>query len=207
VEELDLIAWALEGKHQGQGHEFPFDQPYLAFHRRVQRLDAIVRQLNDIQLAGTRKDNRTYRKMLHDLVGVRNDSVLHQAASRMEEKVEVFDKFRAAMRITLPENKRGLNDDGELVNIKTVEKEVDMFTNRIRKNKYYSKDPDYQKMIEQIQEYWEKLFADPIVVKTASGCRVIQPQRTNNILLPAGFHNPQDPAKPFPGCANGGFAA
>jgi len=31
--------------------------------------------------------------------------------------------------------------------------------------------------------------------------------RTNNPLLPAGFRNPQDPAKPFPGRANGRFAA
>ena len=177
-----LIAWTLEGKHQGQGRGFPFDRSHLVFYQRLQRFDAILRQLYDIQLAGARKDSWVYVKMLHDLVGVRDDSVLRKAASRMQEKVEVFDRLRAAMRITLPENKRGLNDNGELVNIKTIEKGVQKFTDRLCKDKYFSKDPDCQKMIGQLREYWKKLFSDPIVVKTESGYRVIQPQRTNNIL-------------------------
>ena len=36
--------------------------------------------------------------------------------------------------------------------------------------------------MEQIDTYWKKLFADPIVVDTAAGRMLIQPQRTNNIL-------------------------
>ncbi len=36
-------------------------------------------------------------------------------------------------------------------------------------------------MIEQIDKYWGKLFADPITVQTPSGPILIQPQRTNNI--------------------------
>jgi hypothetical protein len=42
---------------------------------------------------------------------------------------------------------------------------------------------DYKKMVKQIDKYWEKLFADPIMVTTASGETIlVQPQRTNNIL-------------------------
>ena len=37
-------------------------------------------------------------------------------------------------------------------------------------------------MIAQIDKYWEKLFADPIIVQTPSGPLQIQPQRTNNLL-------------------------
>jgi len=37
-------------------------------------------------------------------------------------------------------------------------------------------------MIDQIDQYWEKLFADPITVQTPSGPILIQPQRTNNLL-------------------------
>jgi len=37
-------------------------------------------------------------------------------------------------------------------------------------------------MIEQIDKYWNKLFADPITVQTPAGPVRIQPQRTNNIL-------------------------
>jgi len=50
----------------------------------------------------------------------------------------------------------------------------------VRKN--YSQDQAAQKMIEQIDKYWEKLFADPIRVQTPDGPVLIQPQRTNNIL-------------------------
>ena len=37
-------------------------------------------------------------------------------------------------------------------------------------------------MIKQIDKYWDKLFADPIVVETANGTFTIVPQRTNNVL-------------------------
>ncbi len=38
-------------------------------------------------------------------------------------------------------------------------------------------------MIEQLDKYWDKLFADPITVSSSSGQqKTIQPQRTNNIL-------------------------
>ena len=37
-------------------------------------------------------------------------------------------------------------------------------------------------MIKQIDKYWNKLFADSIVVNTPNGQLAIQPQRTNNIL-------------------------
>jgi hypothetical protein len=37
-------------------------------------------------------------------------------------------------------------------------------------------------MINQIDKYWKKLFADPIQVDTPDGKAAIQPQRTNNIV-------------------------
>lgn len=177
-----LIMWALAGKSEGKGFGFPFDQPYLLFYQRLCKLGSILDQLSEIKLQGSWKGNRIYRKVLHDLVDVLNDTVLAQAASTMQQKVEVFAKLRAAMRITLPESKRGLNDNGELSNIKTIEKEVERFRDRLCKNKEYSKDEDYQKMVKQLDEYWQKLFSNPIIVKTKTGNIIIQPQRTNNIL-------------------------
>jgi hypothetical protein len=43
-------------------------------------------------------------------------------------------------------------------------------------------DPLFGKMAKQIDKYGEKLFADPIVVKTPNGTIIIYLQRTNNIL-------------------------
>jgi len=37
-------------------------------------------------------------------------------------------------------------------------------------------------MIEQIDKYWKKLFADPITIDGPNGKIQIQPQRTNNIM-------------------------
>ena len=43
-------------------------------------------------------------------------------------------------------------------------------------------DPLCRKMAAQIDKYGDKLFADPIEVKTSTGTIIIHPQRTNNIL-------------------------
>ena len=177
-----LIKWALDGKKQGNGFGFPFDQPYLIFYQRLTELNSILFQLIEIKLQGDRKENRIYGNICHDLVDVIDDAALRKAAVKMEEKIIIFNKLRNAMRITLPENKQGLNDNGDLSNIKTIEKEVKKFRDRLCKDKKYSENKDYQKMVEQIDKYWTKLFADPIIVKTKAGRIVIQPQRTNNIL-------------------------
>jgi hypothetical protein len=177
-----LILWALAGKNQGKGYGFPFDQPYLLFYLRLRKLVFVLDQLRQFKLQGSWKDNRIYGKILHDLVDVVKDTVLANAASRMQQKVQIFDQLRTAMRITLPEGKRGLNDNGELSNIRTIEKAVRRFTERLRKGKEYSNDKDYQNMLKQLEHYWQKLFSDPLVVKTKTGTIVVQPQRTNNIV-------------------------
>jgi len=51
-----------------------------------------------------------------------------------------------------------------------------------RRRKDYPQNPAAEKMIAQIDKYWEKLFADPIAVETPAGPILVQPQRTNNIL-------------------------
>ncbi len=85
-----------------------------------------------IQLQGDWKQNKVYSGISHDLVEVLNDRSLRDAAQRMEEKVAVFNRLRKAMRITLPENKRGLNDRGALpASMTTIEKEVGKFRTRL----------------------------------------------------------------------------
>ncbi len=136
-----LINWVLDSETECNGFGFPFDQSYLVFYQRLQEAGRRFHQLFRIQLQGDWKENKVYSKISGDLHGVLNDSSLQKAASRMEEKVAVFNRLRTAMRITLPENKRGLNDNGELPsNMKTIEKEVGKFTAWLSKSKGYSKD-------------------------------------------------------------------
>ena len=68
-----------------------------------------------------------------------------------------------------PKDKKGLNDDGQDANIKSIEEKVKQFRNEIT-----SEGKDYPHMIEQIDKYWDKLFADPITVATPTGPITIQ---------------------------------
>jgi len=85
--------------------------------------------------------------------------------------------LRDALSIALPQGKKGLNDDGQDVDIKSIEEKVTLF-----RKKMIPDTGEYQKMIAQIDKYWDKLFADPITANTPTGQVTIQPQRTNNLL-------------------------
>ena len=80
----------------------------------------------------------------------------------------------------MPEGKNGLNDGGEETDIKTIESEVIEFREWLVSDQ--KRKETYVKMIEQLDKYWDKLFADPLVVNTPQGQMIIVPQRTNNIL-------------------------
>ena len=177
-----LIDWVLKSKNQGQGHGFPFDQTYLVFYQRLVRIHTLLGRLSQAGLFKGKREKRLYDTIRRDLQPVMRDSELKKAAATMQEKVNVFALLRAAMRITLSDNKRGLNDNGELCDMKTIEKEVTKFMRRLSKDKKSMQDKAYQKMLGQIKKYWEKLFCDPIVVETKAGKITIQPQRTNNLL-------------------------
>lgn len=176
------VLWALAGKKLGKGYGFPFDRPYLTFYERLEVLYSTLRQLNAITLSNDRKDNKPYVKIIRDLHETMEDKILRKAAGRMQEKNAVFDKLRDAMRIAVPEGKRGLNDRGDEEDIRTIEKRVEKFCEWLSNHETFSKEEDYKKMLDQIKKYWNKLFSDPIVVDTPKGKITIQPQRTNNIL-------------------------
>ncbi|MDP7269213.1 MAG: hypothetical protein QF408_13700 [Pirellulales bacterium] len=177
-----LLDWALKSKNQGQGHGIPFDHTRLVFYRRLVRIYTLLRQFSQAGWFKSKKEKKLYDTIRRDLLPVIRDSALKRTATTMQEKVDVFDRLRAAMRITLPENKQGLNDNGELCDMKTIEKEVTKFMRQLSNDKKCMKDKAYQKVISQIKKYWERLFCDPIVVETKAGKIIIQPQRTNNLL-------------------------
>ena len=177
-----LILWALEGRTEGDGYGFPFDRPYVTFVQRLRSLYVHLEELRNIRLRGEWRDNTPFFKVYCHLKEVFSDKLLRKAMTEIESKIEVFDKLRDAMRITVDEEHQGLNDDGEEVDIKTIEEGVEDFREWLLQDDRYSKNKDYQKMIEQIDKYWQKLFADSITVETPQGKVTFQPQRTNNLL-------------------------
>ena len=177
-----LIQWTLRGKSEGHGYGFPFDRPHLAFAKRIHHLHSEVEKLKTIQLRGKRKDNKPYFKVYLDLEKIIKDRTLWKTVSEIEEKITVFEKLRKAMRIAATSSRHGLNDEGQKGNIRTIEKRVKTFRVWLTRRKDYPQNPAAEKMIAQIDKYWEKLFADPIAVETPAGPILVQPQRTNNIL-------------------------
>jgi len=182
VNTYTLIQWALQGKSEGHGYGFPFDHPLLTFAKRIRHIHTVLEKLQPKQLRGQWQDNIPYFKVYHDLKNIMKDRRLWNAVEQIENRIIVFEKLRKAMRIAPTSGQAGLNDEGQKGNIRTIEKRVQMFRSWMTGRKNYPQDPAAQKMIEQIDKYWDKLFADPIIVQTPAGPVLIQPQRTNNIL-------------------------
>jgi len=177
-----LIGWTLQGKSEGDGYGFPFDHPHLAFAKRIRRLQEDLERIKDIHLRGEWKDNKPYFKTHRDLKKIIKDKTLWNAVEQLEKKITVFERLRKAMRIAPQSGSRGLNDEGQKCNIGTIEGRVKEFRAWLTTRENYHQDQQARKMIEQINKYWEKLFADPITVQTPTGTFQVQPQRTNNIL-------------------------
>lgn len=180
VEAYSLIQWVLDGKNQGHGYGFPFDQPLFVFAKRVRIAYNYCTQLKnrgDVKISA-----RTFGKLANDLKPFTKDPMVDRALVQIKGKTKVFNKLRDAMRIAPRSTGYGLNDDGMDVEIQTIEKRVKNFHAWLINHNELSKSYDYQKTIKQLEKYWEKLFADPIEVNTAHSKSVIQPQRTNNIL-------------------------
>lgn len=175
-----LILWVFESACQARGYGFPFDRPHLEFYRRLQTMHRVLANIMDIRLRDNAKDNRPFIQVKQLLDKVVGDKTLRTLAAGMEEKATVFDKLREALRIALPEGKDGLNDNGDDTDIKTIEKNVGEFRDWLVSDE--GRQNTYVKMIEQIDKYWEKLFADPLVVNTPEGPIILTPQRTNNML-------------------------
>jgi len=178
IEELSKVAayallqWVLAKPQKSGGYGFPFDRPHLEFYGRLTDLHRMLCDLSTCP-----KPFRQVRKFLDKMIG---DEELAGVVSNIEKKAYVFDKLRDALRIALPEGKMGLNDDGDDEDMGTIKTRVEEFRRWLTSDEEAGK--EYAKLLEQLDEYWDKLFADPIVVQTAEGEKEIQPQRTDNVL-------------------------
>ena len=85
------------------------------------------------------------------------------------------------MRIAQPDSRAGLNEekDGD---ISTIQARVTLFCHSEEVKELAATTIAYQKMVKQIDKYWDKLFPDPIQVATPTGPVSLQSQRTNDIL-------------------------
>lgn len=172
-----ITLWVLDWESELGGFGFPFDRTHLTFYQRLQEAYNATVKLKEGKPTGSAVSH--LRGVLSKTLGDRN---IQRLVDKMQKKVEVFERLREAMRIALPEEKKGLNDDGKDEPIQSIKERVTAFRNGEDIKELASHDDAYGKMLSQLDKYWDKLFADPIQVHTPSGTITIQPQRTNNIL-------------------------
>lgn len=174
-----LIHWILDYPSQLAGYGFPFDRPHQVLY---QRLGLACRLLQRMPKVIEGRAGRPLRGLLRLLETATSDGKLKRAAQELAKKAAVFDALRQALSIARPEGGRGLNDEGDEPDLKTIEQKVKVFRRWVVEEKRLATNRAYLKMISQIDKYWTKLFADPLIVTTNDGPMLIQPQRTNNIL-------------------------
>lgn len=177
-----LIQWALEGKTEGQGYGFPFDRPHLQFAKRLRVLGQRLEQIKDVHLRGQWADNKPLLRLSCELKRLSADEGLERMLGEIDLKIQVFDRLRNAMRIAEVGGAAGLNSGSSPVAMGPIQKAVEQFRQEVTSRSDYAFTGHWKAMIDQIDKYKEKLFADPIAVQTPSGPLLIQPQRTNNLM-------------------------
>jgi len=177
-----LIQWALEGRTQGEGYGFPFDRPQVQFAKRWQVLRERLEQIKDVHLRGQWRDNIPLLRLSCELKKVSADEGLQRMLAAIDLKTEVFDRLRGAMRIAQVGGAAGLNSGSNSRAMGPIPKAVPQWRKAITARPEYRSARHWKALIDQVDKYGEKLFADPIAVQTPNGQRVIQPQRTNNLM-------------------------
>ena len=177
-----LALWTLHGKKSGDGYGFPFDRPLLEFAYRLIEIDRHMSDPLNPLSRGEQCDNIHLGKLETVASDVAKDEVLRQAVEELRWRSVVFDRLRVAMRIAPVGGEKGLNDDGTEHVMTTIREGVELFRSELDIESKPVKDRLTTKMAQQIDKYYDKLFADPIEVETPKGPVTIYPQRTNNIL-------------------------
>lgn len=177
-----LAHWILAGLQEGHGYGFPFDRPLLALTRRAQEVYAQLQSLIALCPSEDWRRNVPFHHLRQDLQECVNDRPLGHALNRLENHSQLFDQLRQALHLAPETGQQGLNHDGEVIEMNILQREVESFTEQVRARPDYSTTAALQKMLEQIEHYGPKLFAAPLVVSTPQGTRMIQPQRTNNLM-------------------------
>ena len=177
-----MASWCLQGKHSGDGYGFPFDRIQLNFAERLIEAAKHLPNLLEMFSKKNKGNIKPLAKLTRKVTNIAKDTELNQTIRELRWRSKIFDRLREAMRIAPQGDGKGLNDDGTPEVIFSIQKGVEQFRQQITENSKLSDDKLSIKMVAQIDKYGDKLFADPIVVKTPNGNVTIYPQRTNNIM-------------------------
>jgi hypothetical protein len=185
-----LILWILDHASEGNGYGFPFDQRYLYFYERLTTALTLLKQVTNYY--STRTDNdRLIWKLYHAILPITKDKQLKRTVALYQKKREVFNQLRKAFAVAPIINSNGLRqrqEDLAVEKLPNIKHAVEKFMHELdKKLGTTTREPasgvtDLRKVKERIEIYWERLFADPLVVEVNGEKRVFWVQRTNNIM-------------------------
>jgi hypothetical protein len=173
-------------ENKGEGYGFPFDRPKLQYYKQICSIYSELLQIDDLPDfdAEIKKTTRFY-KVKEALRMIVEDRELKRTIKELDTQIVYFDQLRDIMRITLPESKNGLNDEGKISSekeLKSMEKELSDYIETLKAK--IEKEPKgkekLQGVIKQLEKYWDKIFASPITVMADGNEKAIFPHRTNN---------------------------
>jgi len=168
---LLIIHWIFDTSSLS-GYGFPFDMQHFVFYKRLVAGYEKISELHD------RKECKPFHQLRKLLRRITDDDGFEKAVGNLEKNETVFKELREALRIAMPDGKDGLNDEGDDCEMKSICRKVAAFSVKYES----SANKAHRKMLDQIEKYREKLFADPIPCKTEGNEIFIQPQRTNNVM-------------------------
>lgn len=183
-----LVLWILDHPSEGHGYGFPFDQRYLYFYQRLQQAYLL---LDDVKAYySTRSDtDQTLWKLYHLIAPLVRDTGLKKTVAHYQTKLAMFTELRAALGvapISTCLGRRQIEAPGDGREGARIRRRVTAWLPRLEQSIQSISEPtvkhSFIQMKERILEYWEKLFADPLV-RTVNGTkRVFHLHRTNNIM-------------------------
>lgn len=183
-----LILSILDHGADGDGYGFPFDQRYLNFYQRLKDAYIMIKEITAFYSNKTKND-RIIWKLYHKIKGVVEDPSVKKTVEQYEVKLAVFSDVREAFGTTPKSVNNGLTQMKELTSHREHQKiknAVQRFLKALEKKNKKEKDKTlcdlFNKVINKINEYGERLFVDPLVVEVKDEKRTFFIHRTNNIV-------------------------
>jgi len=182
-----LILWILDHASQGDSYGFPFDQRYLNFYERLKAAHTLINKVKAYYPIITEND-RILWKLYHLIDKIVADAALENIVNLYRTKLAVFSDLRTALRMAPKQVHNGLTQPDEITssNELKIKVAVGNFIDDLEPRIQHSTDEKIkQKFIhvkERIEQYWGKLFADPVVVHVKGQEKLLFVQRTNNFV-------------------------
>ncbi|MFQ5630292.1 MAG: hypothetical protein ACE5I1_16095 [bacterium] len=183
-----LMLWILDHASEGNSYGFPFDHRYLSFYGRLETAKAWIEEIKSYYPAKTENDKMLW-KLYHLIEEIVGDRALRNTVTQYKTKLAVFSDLRKALGIASEPTKNGLTQtpvSSSRQEIQKIRTAVEAFMRKL--NKQIQKTTEQQlraslkKIKEQITEYEERLFADPLIVEANGEKKLFFVQRTNNIM-------------------------